>query len=74
MKITYYATAWGLFAYETGEFLRESTRSERAASRTAAQHDGGAGVIDASELSRPIARRKLRHIEASLEGPAPEPF
>lgn len=35
-----------LFDYQTGEIIRDATEQELAASRAAAEADGGAGVIE----------------------------
>ncbi len=68
MKITFFATDYGdLCCYQTGERLRSATRAETAASRDAARTDGGAGVIDAGELSRPIAAQKIAKIERGFD-------
>jgi hypothetical protein len=34
-----------LYDYQTGDYIREASRDERDASRSAADMDGGAGVI-----------------------------
>jgi len=38
-------SANALHDYQTGEYIRQATPDESAASLEAAQHDGGAGVI-----------------------------
>ena len=66
MKHTYYVTCGELYHYTTGDQLRPATASEERASERAAQYDGGAGVIDDSDLSRPVSSRKLEAIERKL--------
>jgi hypothetical protein len=52
---TYYATDDGsLHGYDSGEYIREATDDELRASREAAEIDGGAGVISADQLSKPV--------------------
>jgi hypothetical protein len=68
VKHTFYVSWGDLYHYMTGEQIRSATKREEKASKQAARHDGGAGVIDGSELSWPIARRKLRVIERKLTG------
>ena len=62
MKHAYYVSCGDLHHYDTGEVLRLATRAEEKASCEAARTDGGAGVIGDSDLSRPVARRKLEQI------------
>jgi hypothetical protein len=59
---TYYVFWGDLYHYATGTRIRAATRREERASRDAARHDGGAGVIDARDLSRPVARATLARL------------
>jgi len=40
-----------LMSYSTASYIRPATEAERDASRAAADHDGGAGVIDVDGVS-----------------------
>lgn len=59
-KTTYYVQSGYLHNYQTGALLRRATKSEEKASKAAARHDGGAGVITDADLSRPAAASGTR--------------
>lgn len=66
MRHTYYVLSGELYHYQTGARLRTATRREKRASIEAVRHDGGAGVIGESDLSRPVSRRTLAAIERRM--------
>lgn len=66
-RLTWYANDWGLHCYQTGGYVRGATKREIKASREAARSDGGAGVIDDSDLSRPVGSRVKARLVAKVE-------
>ena len=50
-----YSAVYSLHDYQTGELIRAATPEEMSASVEAAEHDGGAGVIEVDGRSCYVA-------------------